>query len=197
MSGRRDAGRPRGKPIERAILAATLDEIAQHGPNGISVARIAKAAEVNKTTIYRRWPTTEILIEAAIAHSLGEAEADLPDTGSLQGDLVAVVEMLAGRLGAAPGRALMLAAMSERNAALIRRHAMAAVIRDAPALVRRAVDRGEWDVARADPQAVIAMLVGAVMHRVMLERSPADAAWVGTIVTVLTAGVAPLPTAAR
>ena len=60
---RRDAGRARGgEPIVDAILEHTLADLARAGIDGLSIDRIARAAAVNKTTIYRRWPTREGLV---------------------------------------------------------------------------------------------------------------------------------------
>ena len=190
MSPRRDAGRARGKPIERAILSATLAEIAAHGPEAVSVARIAAAAEVNKTTIYRRWPTVGALVSAAIEHSLNAFEAQLVDTGSLDGDLRHMLGALATRLTRPAGRALMLAAMSEGGAAALVGQSLPG-LGDLPGMVTRAVERGEWDLARGDPHAVIALLVGAVMHRVLLERRPADERWIASVVGALLGGISP------
>lgn len=52
---RRDAGRPRGRPVVDAVLDAVVAELAEHGPDGLSVERVARRAEVNRTTVYRRW----------------------------------------------------------------------------------------------------------------------------------------------
>ena len=52
--GRRDAGRARGEPIVDSILEHTLADLSRAGLDGLSIDRIARAAAVNKTTIYRR-----------------------------------------------------------------------------------------------------------------------------------------------
>lgn len=189
---RRDAGRPRGEPIERAILAATLDELSEKGLEGLSIARIAEAAEVNKTTIYRRWPTREALVAAALEGTLRDAADDLHDTGSLRGDLRHLLDTVALRLQSPGGRALVLAAMTETATAAVAELAADPFVREqdaALALVERAAARGEWDPARDRPDAVLAMLTGALLHRVMLERQPLDEAWTTTIVDVLVRGL--------
>jgi AcrR family transcriptional regulator len=189
VPARRDAGRPRGAPIERALLHATLDELAEHGLEGLSMARIAAAAEVNKTTVYRRWPTREALVSAALEGALRESSETLADTGSLRGDLRAAVQAAAARMQSSTGRALARAAMSlppgsrqdpsgpDRSAAL--------------GLVERAVARGEWDPARVPPDAVFSLLTGGVLHRVMLEGHPITEGWVDVVVDVIARGVAP------
>ncbi|MFO7568128.1 MAG: TetR/AcrR family transcriptional regulator [Enhygromyxa sp.] len=190
---RRDAGRPRGKPIEQAILAATLDELAEHGLEGLSVGRIAEASEVNKTTIYRRWPTRESLVAAALEGALREAAGELQDTGSLRGDLKAMLDTVAARMSSAAGRALVQAAMSEASTTAVAELGSDPMIRGQQAaveLVARAAARGEWDPERHVPDAVLAMITGSVMHRVMLERQPITDAWAQTVIDVIVRGLA-------
>ncbi|RZA08715.1 MAG: TetR/AcrR family transcriptional regulator [Proteobacteria bacterium] len=49
------------------ILRHALRELTARGGGGFRVENVAKAAEVNKTTIYRRWPTKDQLIRAALS----------------------------------------------------------------------------------------------------------------------------------
>lgn len=81
---RRDAGRARGEPIVDSILEHALVELSREGLDGLSIDRIARAAAVNKTTIYRRWPTREALVAAALGRILIDRSLKSPDTGSLE-----------------------------------------------------------------------------------------------------------------
>ncbi|REE99469.1 TetR/AcrR family transcriptional regulator [Thermomonospora umbrina] len=61
-------GRPRSARAEQAILAATIDLLAEEaGVAGVSIEAVAARAGVGKTTIYRRWPNKEKLIVDALA----------------------------------------------------------------------------------------------------------------------------------
>jgi AcrR family transcriptional regulator len=184
---RRDAGRPRGAPIERAILTATLDALAEHGIEGLSIPQIAAACDVHKTTIYRRWPTREALVDAALDGVLHDTAAELRDTGSLAGDLRALVEAVHARVASVTGRALLRAAMfsGEGGARIAQSPAPAGIV----ALVERAAARGEWDVAAGPPDVVLALLSGALMHRVLLERQPVTPEWMDAMVGVVVQGV--------
>jgi AcrR family transcriptional regulator len=189
---RRDAGRPRGKPIERAILAATLRELAEHGLEGLSVARVAEASGVNKTTIYRRWPTRGALVAAALEGALRETASEMTDTGSLRGDLRSMLRLVAERVSQPEGRALVQAALADASTLDVSALSANTAVREqeaAVALVRRAVARGEWDPARHPPDAVFAMIVGAVMHRLLLERQPLTELWAETVVDVVARGL--------
>lgn len=186
---RRDAGRPRGRPIEEAIVSATLQELALHGLEGLSIPRVAAAAEVNKTTVYRRWPTREALVAAALGTALRETAGQIQDTGTLRGDLLVLVQLVAARMGSPEGRALARAALGAsfggepQGATESREHA--AVL----ALVSRAAARGEWDPARHPPEAVLAMVTGSVMHRVLMERQAVTPVWAEAVVDVVVRGL--------
>lgn len=84
--------RRRGAELERAILRAALDELAEAGYAGLTMDRVARRAGTNKNAIYRRWPNRAALGLAAY-RQLVQADQELPDTGELRGD---VLELLRG-----------------------------------------------------------------------------------------------------
>jgi AcrR family transcriptional regulator len=191
---RRDAGRPRGAPIAGAVLTRTLEELSVRGLEGLSVERIARRAEVNKTSVYRRWPTREALVAAALEGVLDGVEARLPDTGSLRGDLLGLLEQVAGLLGRPVGRAVARAAMSEAAgfaaAELAARRLASPPPEGIRALVARARARGEWRPG-VDPHLLLSTLVGAVLHRALLERAPLERRWLEALVGLVLGGASP------
>jgi len=85
-------GRPRDLTRDAVILEATLDVLAETGYEGMTVEMVATRARAGKATLYRRWPSKAHLVVAAIA-SLSDSNltlSDVPDTGSLRTDLVAL-----------------------------------------------------------------------------------------------------------
>lgn len=90
---RRPAGRPRSPESHQAILQATVELLAEVGFEGLSMGAIATRAGVGKTTIYRRYCSKEELVADAI-ESLRE-EIDIPNTGTLWGDIQELINSAA------------------------------------------------------------------------------------------------------
>lgn len=83
-------GRPRSLKSHKAMLRATLELLGEVGFDAMSIEAIAARAGVGKTTIYRRYASKEELVADAI-ESVRE-EIVIPDTGSLWGDIEALIE---------------------------------------------------------------------------------------------------------
>lgn len=194
QAARRDAGRPRGESTLSTVFACTLAELAEHGPENLSIERIAKAAELNKTSIYRRWPTREALIAATLGRVADQLSLSVPETATLRGDLLALGASVASFVENPAGKGLARAAIQDAAgsevAAMARAHLERGASTAAARMIGRAVARGEWrpDV---EPEPVLGMLVGAILHQVLLARQPALAAWLEQIVDVICRGVAP------
>jgi AcrR family transcriptional regulator len=86
----RSPGRPLDPEADRAILAAAGRLLVSEGFQNMTLPRVAVAAGVAKTTVYRRYPSTVELVLATINHL--NLDEPLPDTGSAHGDLVAALE---------------------------------------------------------------------------------------------------------
>lgn len=191
---RRDAGRARGAPIVDAVLTHTLEELATSGLEGLSVERIARKAEVNKTSVYRRWPTRDALVAAALEGVLTQLSAQHIDTGTLRGDLLATLEPVALMLEQPLGRAVLRAAFAESSSSAVSAMASRLMAQQATnpvkAFVSRAKKRGEWS-SKARGEQLVFMLVGAVMHRTMLEHQPVQGRWLHELVDLALQGVTP------
>ena len=79
----------RSEEVVRRVLDAAILELARSGHAGFRMDVVASTAEVNKTTIYRRWPNRAALVAAAVDRMRTPLrESPLPDTGRLESDLV-------------------------------------------------------------------------------------------------------------
>jgi AcrR family transcriptional regulator len=86
--GLQGAVRPGGRSarIVAEVLRATADELARVGYAALRVEEVARRARVNKTTVYRRWPTKMQLVTETLQHER-ERCVVTPDTGSVREDL--------------------------------------------------------------------------------------------------------------
>ncbi|ADG99447.1 transcriptional regulator, TetR family [Segniliparus rotundus DSM 44985] len=144
FQGVRPAGR--SSAVREAVLAATLRTLIADGYAALSVEAVASRAGVNKTTVYRRWATRDDLLADALATWSQEA-IPIPDTGSVDTDMLALGGALAEQLNGGVGQqvaAAMLAAShrSQQLREATRNFFDQQRVRATP-LVRRAVERGE------------------------------------------------------
>jgi AcrR family transcriptional regulator len=86
--------------VVEKVREATMAELARVGFPGLTIEGVAKAANVNRTTIYRRWPSKGALLLAVLEPGLERFDHD-PDTGSLHDDLLALLLMM-GEAAALP-----------------------------------------------------------------------------------------------
>jgi AcrR family transcriptional regulator len=98
------ACRPRTLDAEReqAILRATYEMLGEVGYQGLRVDAVAARARASKATLYRHWPTKAGLVADAV-RVCKAVDEDVPDTGSLRGDLVSwfgsIADSVAGEQG--------------------------------------------------------------------------------------------------
>jgi AcrR family transcriptional regulator len=140
-------GRPRSAECDQAIIDATLVEYARHGLDGLSVDAVAARAGVGKATIYRRYPSKVDLV-VAVARSICNATVK-PDTGTLRGDLTAILHNLRVTLSDPVLGAVkrMLVVDSARDEELAETHRELVRERRETTLevLRRAIARGEME----------------------------------------------------
>jgi AcrR family transcriptional regulator len=176
--GRRP-GRPREARVDQAVRAAVLELLTQRGYAGVTIEGVAAKAGVGKTAIYRRFLSKAELVFDAAVHGLELAPPE--DTGSLRGDLAALIQRIVASLtrpaaaAAIPGliadlgRDPGLAARFERTFVAEERAVVAEVL-------DRAAARGELR-GPFDPELAHALLLGPVfawLH--LLRRPPANLA---------------------
>src|SRR5580658_9819825 len=94
----------RGEHVRRTVLAAAFEELAANGFDAATVAGVAKRSGVHETTVYRRWTTRENLFVAALLERSADA-IPTPDTGTVRGDLLAIVREVLAYVGSPVGAA--------------------------------------------------------------------------------------------
>lgn len=95
----------------RDVLDATLEELGRVGFAALTVEEVARRAAVNKTTVYRRWPTKADLVQAAFERF--GAGVQIVDTGSLRNDLRSLIHAKLELARTPRGKALMRTLQAE------------------------------------------------------------------------------------
>ncbi|AQA02999.1 TetR family transcriptional regulator [Mycobacterium sp. MS1601] len=89
--------RRRGAALESAILDAAWDQLLEAGYERFTIDAVASRSETARSVLYRRWPSRTDLLEATIQRRGQIDEIKAPDTGSLRGDVFAVLHELNNR----------------------------------------------------------------------------------------------------
>ncbi|MGO4692601.1 TetR/AcrR family transcriptional regulator [Glaciibacter sp. 2TAF33] len=172
-------GRKRDHTRDPEILDAALEILAETGYDGMTIDMVAARAKAGKATLYRRWPSKgELVIDAVACMKKGDLDpAHLPDTGSLRGDLIAMIkphsiEEGERKLQIMAGLTSMLSRAPEladaANAAIVEPRVAVNRI-----LMQRAVDRGEIS-ADCDIGTLSLISPSMAAYRVLILRKPVD-----------------------
>jgi AcrR family transcriptional regulator len=193
-AAQRAKGRPRDPRIDRAILEATIELIAEHGVHDFRTEDVADRAGVGKGAIYRRYRAKDELVVAAVAALV--IEITIPDTDSTRGDLLALmrdaVEVytapLAGKL------------MTNLVGAVAQQPELGQTIRsvflaDRRAALRQVLERGiERDDLRCDLDFELALdvLGGPLFYRLLITGGAIDEQLAEGVAELILRGFAPL-----
>jgi AcrR family transcriptional regulator len=190
----RRRGRPRSEKARNAILAAAADLLLAHGLDAVSMDEVAEHAGASKATIYRWWPTKQMLALEALYHEWDTTQASPRDTGSLRGDLLALLRPWIRRVRSRPyGRviaALIVEAQTNSEFAEQYRSLFVEPRRDpARVVLRRAIDRGELR-AETDIEVAVDLLYGPLYHRLLHGHAPFNERFVEELVDTVLEGIA-------
>lgn len=186
-------GRPRSEAARHAILRATFELLLEHGLERTTMDAVADRAGVGKATIYRWWRSKRDLALDALDAEWDSVRAHPRDTGSLRGDLLALVRPWV-RLVTSSGSSRVLAALvqeaqEDRVFAERYRDRFVRPRRDrARAIFARAVERGEL-APGADVDVAIDLLYGPLFHRLLQGHGPLNDRFARTVVETIVAGL--------
>ena len=171
-------GRPRSQEAHRAILEAVVELLGEHGLKGLTIEAVAARAGVGKTTIYRRWDNKNELVVEAMGQLRPPAGA-LPDTGSLLGDINAMVAIQRQRLEASQLPRIIPRVLGEASedpelhAAIVAR-AVLPIREMLTQIVRQAIDRGELR-DDLDVEAMVDILHSLPVYKLLMRRGAMEA----------------------
>jgi AcrR family transcriptional regulator len=197
VSARRP-GRRRDESLTPAILDATLQLLREEGYDGLSIEAIARRAGVSRPAIYKRWRSLHDLVldaarEARDDGPVFEGIIDVPDTGSLRDDLLAMMRdsvALHRRMnerGILNGFVAGIVADSSLGP-VFRANFMDPDFHRLMVIFDRARARGELR-DDADPVTGLELLVGCGFYRSVITRDPLDDAWLEAAIDLVIAGL--------
>jgi AcrR family transcriptional regulator len=167
--------RRRGAALEDALLTAAWGELAERGYANFTLDAVAARAGTSRPVIARRWATKHELVRAAIAQASRRTAPRDTDTGSLRGDLIALLQEanetrvdLAVILGVQLGGFLQETGSSLIDLRDLLLHGQGHAL---DAAFSRAVARGEVDPARLTPR-VKSLPYDLFRHHVLMTLTP-------------------------
>ncbi|MCX5405299.1 TetR/AcrR family transcriptional regulator C-terminal ligand-binding domain-containing protein [Streptomyces sp. NBC_00335] len=174
QSPKQPTGRPRETRVDAAIRDAVRELVPRVGYAGLTMDAIAAKAGIGKAAIYRRHSSRGELVFSVLVH--GRRSPDLPDTGTLTGDLTALAGLILGifsdpvTAAAAPG---LLADVRQQPdvAARFQETFIAEERAQIAEMLERAHQRGEL-TAPADPALVHAAVLGTAYGWLFLLDQP-------------------------
>jgi AcrR family transcriptional regulator len=178
MNNGTPARRPGGRSarVRSAVLAAARQRLVSYGYASLNVRDVAREAGVAPTTVYRHWPTVADLAAAAMGDLVGIPDT-IPDTGSVAGDLHALLAKVA-RLLRHPQvlqilRAVIALDDSTPTAAHLRRTFWRNRVAGASLIVDRAIARGEL-APDTDADTLLESLIAPIYLRGLLNLGAPD-----------------------
>ena len=186
----RPVGRPRSRTADQAILDAAIAVLAEVGVNGITMSSVVTRSRVARATVYRRYPTREALISAALAQVKGREPFVL--TGDLEADIAMGATWAAAVLAEARfQRYLPLFVTEALRGPAAARNVIARVAPNHGAIAReyreRAADAGlRTDI---DPALIADMVQGTMMMRLLSTGVPPNADAVRQLVDIVLRGL--------
>jgi AcrR family transcriptional regulator len=167
--------RRRGADLEDAILDAAWEQLTAEGYGHFTIDTVAARARTSKPVLYRRWRTSEELLHASIRHRGAVRVLPDPDTGTLRGDMLALLR------GANTGRNEMAALLSSMlggyydqtglSPADLRNEFIGGRTQATERVIERAVARGEIDPARLTPR-IADLPFDLFRHELMMTLKP-------------------------
>ena len=170
------------------VLGVTAELLLERGFAGASVDEITRRSGVAKTTIYRHWPTRGDLLRDACS-SIG-TPLEVPDTGSYEGDVTALVTSLAHLLRSAKWTSVLPSVIdaAERDPDIAAMYSRLQEGYSAPlqSIIKRAMQKGELPKT-TDAALLVAALTGPLFYRRWFSREPLTNAFAKQIVRLVLA----------
>lgn len=90
--------RRRGAALEEVLLDAAWSELQSVGYRNLTIEAVADRAGTSRAVLYRRWRNRHELVIAAMRRHAPMLSGEAPDTGSLRGDVLGLLQRTADRM---------------------------------------------------------------------------------------------------
>jgi AcrR family transcriptional regulator len=172
-----DGGEASGPPerhVER-VRQRAWQELVEAGFARLTMESVAARARTGVAVLYRRWPNKDDLVIAAIRHYGTAYPVDAPDTGSLRGDMIALLSSFSSmRVSFAATVSAVFSGLMA-GVGLTPAQVREKVLADRPVpseqIFARAHERGEIDLDRIPP-AVLTMPFDLIRHDMLMTYKP-------------------------
>lgn len=179
----------RGEIVVQKVIDAALQELAEVGYHGFRMEEVAIRADVNKTTVYRRWPTKSDLVRDTLETAASKRVA-LPDTGSLRTDLLAWGHLFVMHACHPLGQSIFRMLAAEGSDSELREIVKALRGRNESRIkvvIANAIARGEL-APDTDHKILILAFVGAVHHQIFVMHEPVNDAFLNELIDLVLLG---------
>ena len=199
--GTRARGRPRSEKAHKEILSAAMELLLAQGLHPMSMDDVARRAGVSKATIYRWWPSKEVLALDALATEWASTPTGQRDTGTLRADLLSRFRPWLRQLNRKPYARVVAGLVAEAQTnpefgELYREH-FVQPRRDATReLLIRASDRGEI-AADTNLEVTLDLLYGPIYHRLLHGHAPLTERFALQVIDYVIAAISDPPNPAR
>jgi AcrR family transcriptional regulator len=182
------ARRRRGAELEAALLQAAWEELLEVGYADFTLEGVAARAGTSRPVLARRWPGRAELVLAAVSRHATLTPLEAPDTGTLRGDLLALLRHVTARTNEVAGIISYLIADHFRETreplAAMRQRLLAGAPTAMQRILQRAVERGEISPAILSTR-IASLPMDLVRHDLIMTQAPMpDAALTEIIDTI-------------
>jgi AcrR family transcriptional regulator len=195
------AGVRREKLVQQ-VFRATAVQLGESGYVSLRFDDVARRAGVNKTSLYRRWPTKAELVRDMLVRldQTHELHAPVPDTGSLRGDLRRMLGEKARSFTRPEAKGflrLLFSDVDDFDVAAVIKSRRREEVSGWELIFERAKARGEIRPG-VDPRLLVETMMSGFIIRRMVFKEPVDARYLDAVANLVLDGILlPVPPRAR
>lgn len=184
----------RAARVVSSVLKATGEELNAVGYAALKVEDVAERAGVNKTTIYRRWPTKNELVIEALRNSYDSEQHFIPDTGKLREDLIRYIQHFVKRIRDPIPRGAMVTLHNCTDPAIkpIADELISKARAAREEIIRRGIERGELP-KDANPEILSDLFSAPILRRLLTFGESVKQSYIESVIDIVIAGANAAP----